>query len=76
MNRFACLSAIALLAAGCSSRGAIPAATASAPPASNAQRAAAQPQVVELRHFYLLTPGPGPNAKLVVTRSDLADAPQ
>jgi len=71
MNRFACLSAIALLAAACASHGARPAATASAPPAPAASTAA---RVVELRHFYLLTPGP--NAKLVVTRSDVVDEPR
>ncbi|HYQ28494.1 MAG TPA: hypothetical protein VER04_14790 [Polyangiaceae bacterium] len=73
MKRLTCLSALALLAAGCG-RGAIPAASASAPAPQPAERAEASARVVELRHFYLLTPGP--NAKLVVTRSDLADAPQ
>jgi len=68
MNLFAYVSAIALLAAGCGSRGAIPRATANAPPTQPARRAPAASGVVELRHFYLLTPGP--DAKLVVTRSD------
>jgi hypothetical protein len=73
MTRFAFLSAIsaiALLPAGCASRGAP---LASAPTATLAPPAPATtpaPQVVELRHFYLLSPGP--SSKLVVTRSDIA----
>jgi hypothetical protein len=76
MNRLAFLSAIALFAAGCASRSAIPAATAQAPRAQHAgttppsDATPPSPRVVELRHFYLLSPGP--NTTLVVTRSDLA----
>ena len=71
MNRSTCLLAIALLAAGCGG-SATAGRTASAPLAPTVQNAPAEPRVVELRHFYLLSPGP--NAKLVITRSDVADA--
>jgi len=71
MNRFAFLSVSAVLfAMGCATR--------SAPPATAATKALAPAaqvgptQVVELRHFYLLSPGP--SATLVVTRSDVATA--
>jgi hypothetical protein len=67
MNRFAFLSAI-LLSAGCAGRSAVPTTAATAPHTQPAH--ATSPQVVELRHFYLLSPGP--NSRLVVTRSDLA----
>jgi hypothetical protein len=72
MIRFASLFVLALLAAGCASRSAIPATAAAsrAPHAEPAQAAPPASRVVELRHFYLLSPGP--NARLVVTRSDLA----
>ncbi len=69
MNSFACLSTIALLAVGCASRNAVPTTTAAAPPAEPAHAARPPTRVVELRHFYLLSPGP--RATLVVTRSDL-----
>jgi hypothetical protein len=69
MIRFACLSGLVLLAVGCASQRAMPAQAAATPrvvePATGTT-----PRIVELRHFYLLAPGP--NAKLVVTRSDLA----
>jgi hypothetical protein len=68
MNRLASLLVIALLT-GCASRGAIPATTARALPAQPARSTPPEAQVVELRHFYLLSPGP--RATLVVTRSDL-----
>lgn len=70
MNRFAFLSVVALLAIGCATRGAPP-----ATPTTGALTPAAKgapPQVVELRHFYLLSPGP--SSTLVVTRSDVATA--
>jgi len=79
MNPIACLFVIASFAAGCASQGAVPPKTARAQrtviPASTrgfAQRSPADG--VELRHFYLLSPGP--KATLVVTRSDLAGASQ
>ena len=56
MNRFACLSAIALLAVGCApqrDRRPHPSAAARASPCGRRQPS---PQVVELRHFYLLSP--------------------
>ncbi len=79
MNRFALISTIALLAAGCASRSAVPATSAKAPlaqasyataPTSYATAPTSESQGVELRHFYLLSPGP--SATLVVTRSDVA----
>ncbi|HEY3256641.1 MAG TPA: hypothetical protein VGJ91_21940 [Polyangiaceae bacterium] len=70
MNSFASLSAIALLAIGCAaSTHAVPATTAGAPRAQAAHTPQAAPRVVELRHFYLLSPGP--HATLVVSGSDL-----
>jgi hypothetical protein len=70
MNRFACLLVIAL-SSGCASRSAIPVATATTMPAEHAAATPPAAQVVELRHFYLLSPGP--SATLVVTRSDRSD---
>ncbi len=70
MKRFTTLFAIALLAAGCASRSAMPATTASARLTEPARTTPPDSQVVELRHFYLLSPGP--SARLVVTRSDVA----
>lgn len=77
MNSFAFVTAIALCAVGCTSRGEPPPATsatasraqpAHATPASHSAQAPAQPEAVELRHFYLLSPGP--SSTLVVTRSE------
>ncbi|MEI9948368.1 MAG: hypothetical protein WDO74_05145 [Pseudomonadota bacterium] len=70
MNLFVAASAIALLA-GCASQSAKPATTARASFAQSA-RTTQPSQDGELRHFYLLSPGP--SSKLVVTRSDLTDA--
>jgi hypothetical protein len=72
MNRFASLSAIALLAAGCASQNVMKAEAAAAPRVEEPPRGTppSASRVVELRHFYLLSPGP--NAKLVVTRSDVS----
>jgi hypothetical protein len=73
---FASLLISISLVSGCASAVGRPAA--SAQPAALAPRPAdANPpnsahQVVELRHFYLLSPGP--NATLVVTRSDVPRA--
>ena len=58
-----------VFASGCSSQLATPSRT--------AQQAASRPRPsanegVEVRHFYLLSPGP--NATLVVTRSDVPDS--
>jgi hypothetical protein len=56
------------LAAGCANSSGLPpksGASMSSAPASDTRN------VAELRHFYLLSPGP--NATLVVTRSDLSD---
>ena len=77
MNRFALLPLIAVIAAGCASRS-VPPATPSttADPASIASQAQPTPassQAVELRHFYLLSPGP--SSKMVVTRSDVMPNP-
>lgn len=83
MNSFASATTIALLAAGCASRSAPPPASATASraqpahaTANRAQPAHATPpsQSVELRHFYLLSPGP--SSTLVVTRSDTGTAAQ
>lgn len=68
MNRFALLSAIALLATACATKNAIR--TAKAPLAPTVHPTSSAPRVVELRHFYLLSPGP--RTTLVVTRSDAA----
>ena len=77
MLRIACLSVLASLAVGCASRP-LPAATATTTrtQTGHATPAASQPasQEVELRHFYLLSPGP--SATLVVTRSDTAAGPR
>ena len=71
MNRITSLGMIALFLAGCASRSVPPAATAArAPLAEPARSNASAAASVELRHFYLLSPGP--SAKLVVTRSDVA----
>ncbi len=56
-----------LLTAACTGGAARPAQSATAPIGSQKQG-----QVVELRHFYLLSPGP--KATLVVTRSDVSSA--
>ena len=72
MNSFASLSAIALLAVSCAGKSALPATTALAPRAQPAHASMPAAQTVELRHFYLLSPGQGPT--LVVTRSELAPA--
>jgi len=74
MARFAFLSMFALIASACASRGTLPPATAGAntahvQPAHATTRPA---HAVELRHFYLLSPGP--SSTLVVTRSDIAPA--
>jgi hypothetical protein len=58
-----------VLAAGCASSAARP--VQSAGPGTRAQK---QAQPVELRHIYLLSPGP--NSTLVVTRSDVATPAQ
>jgi hypothetical protein len=71
MNRFASLLALALLPAGCVSRGALPPTAANTPPPAPAPRTPPVARVVELRHFYLLSPGP--SATLVVTRSEMTD---
>ena len=68
MNRLASLLVIALLT-GCASRSAIPATTAKAMPTEPARSTPRAAEGVELRHFYLLSPGP--SATLVVTRSDI-----
>ena len=68
MNRLASLSAIALLAGGCASAGKPGALSAKAAPLPIARSTPPASRVVELRHFYLLSPGPG--ARLVVTRRD------
>lgn len=68
MDRLASLLVIASLT-GCASRSAIPATTASATPTERARSTPRAAEVVELRHFYLLSPGP--SATLVVTRSDI-----
>jgi len=68
MNRLASLLVIAWLT-GCASHSGIPATTARAVPPQPARATQRAPEVVELRHFYLLSPGP--RATLVVTRSDL-----
>ncbi|HEX3852114.1 MAG TPA: hypothetical protein VHW01_14180 [Polyangiaceae bacterium] len=62
------LMLLAAFAAGCASNGGLPMkseANLSSETASHTRH------VAELRHFYLLSPGP--NATLVVTRSDLSD---
>lgn len=74
MTRLVSLTAIALLAVGCATHTQDRATPASAPHTQRAQPQPRPAEVVELRHFYLLSPGPGPSAKLVVTRSDLAAA--
>jgi len=72
MTRFAFLSTIALLAAGCATRSSMPATPASATLATPAPAKPPAAQNAELRHFYLLSPGP--RSTLVVTRSDVATA--
>ncbi|HKO46114.1 MAG TPA: hypothetical protein VJV79_00235 [Polyangiaceae bacterium] len=72
MNRFASLVVIALLAAGCASKSATP--SARTPLRTIAHDTPPGARVSELRHFYLLSPGPG--AKLVVTRSDVVEVGQ
>ncbi len=62
-----CLLAFVSLSAGCARTGAPPV----QPESAASLQAASQPQTAgELRHFYLLSPGP--NATLVLTRSDLS----
>jgi hypothetical protein len=56
------------LAAGCASPSGLPLKSEASAPS---ETAAQTRNVAELRHFYLLSPGP--NATLVVTRSDLSD---
>jgi len=77
MLRIACLPTLVLLAAGCANRQALPAAmpTTTVAQTSHAtpRPAQAEPQTVELRHFYLLSPGP--SSTLVVTRSEPATPP-
>lgn len=72
MNRIAYLATLASLAVGCASRSALPVpATATPAQAGHATPPPAHAQAskdVELRHFYLLSPGP--SSTLVVTRSD------
>jgi len=70
---FTSLLPLVCLAVGCANHTAVPSRTAHelARPAETAHPSS---QVVELRHFYLLTPGP--NAKLVVTRSDIGESAQ
>jgi len=61
------------LTAGCASAVARPAAGAGlSEPAPTQMQTNTQERTVELRHFYLLSPGP--NATLVVTRSDVPAA--
>ena len=62
------------LTAGCASAVARPAAGAgpSVPAPTQQMQTNTQERTVELRHFYLLSPGP--NATLVVTRSDVPAA--
>ena len=74
MPRIAFFPVLALLAAGCASRGTLPPTSASAAPAQPASASAHPTQPVELRHFYLLSPGP--SSTLVVTRSDTAPTPR
>ncbi len=68
---FASLSIAILVLAGCSSQAAKPAAS---PVGAAPELPASSNKVVELRHIYLLSPGP--NATLVVTRSDVPSASQ
>ncbi|HEY0463304.1 MAG TPA: hypothetical protein VGC79_03805 [Polyangiaceae bacterium] len=74
MNPFASFFAIALLTVGCASasHNAMPATTATTATASTRHARPARPappaSQVELRHFYLLSPGP--SATLVVTHRD------
>jgi hypothetical protein len=56
------------LGSGCASQGAASVKTQSA---ASVEAASSPRSGSELRHFYLLSPGP--NATLVVTRSDLTD---
>ena len=67
---FASMGIAAVLAAGCASNAAAP------PPVEPHARASGAPhgerKQVELRHFYLLSPGT--SATLVVTRSDVPDS--
>ncbi|HYP97605.1 MAG TPA: hypothetical protein VER96_02955 [Polyangiaceae bacterium] len=68
MKPIACLAVLALVAVGCASRNAPPATMATTTPAQVGHATTPSSQVVELRHFYLLSPGP--SSTLVVTRSD------
>ena len=68
---FASLSIALLVLVGCSSQVPRPA---TSPLAAAPSPAPSANKVVELRHIYLLSPGP--NATLVVTRSDVPGASQ
>jgi hypothetical protein len=68
MNQIAFLSALTWLVTGCASRSAPPATSSTATRAQAAHASPPETQVVELRHFYLLSPGP--SSKLVITRSE------
>lgn len=59
---------LVVLAAGCASQRELPLKSEANAPSETASHTH---NVAELRHFYLLSPGP--NATLVVTRSDLSD---
>ena len=74
MKLIACLAVLALVAVGCASRNAPPATTATTTPAHVGHATPPGSQAVELRHFYLLSPGP--SSTLVVTRSDPAPGPR
>jgi len=76
MTRIACFAAFVLLVSGCASRNSAPPQAAPATPTqlSHATPPAAAESQVELRHFYLLSPGP--RATLVVTRTDTAPTPR
>ena len=69
----ASLLPLACLAVGCANHAAVPPQTAHEMPLAP-ETAQQSHKVVELRHFYLLTPGP--NSKLVVTRTDVGESNQ
>ena len=68
MTRIACFAVLALFAAGCASRSTPLATPATATATHNRHATPPATEAVELRHFYLLSPGP--SSTLVVTRSD------
>jgi len=68
MKKLPWMMLLAALAAGCASRGELPVKSEAS---LSGETASHTRNVAELRHFYLLSPGP--NATLVVTRSDLSD---